>query len=209
MNQPSINDDAIYDTLFILSRLEGNFTFYPNDAIVSIFSYLACLMSIFDKTPYSSWGYRYHLTNGEISSMAIIESIEYLQQKNLIDYYSFESGYKINSNGKKFLSILDGGIKHRIRRKYLRNSADLVVLSDLKTILAGIYQTPDISYPSERSSAKPVLSETAQHEMYNSLNEIALSIGINKNDLILSTISWINYKAEENRIEKKRLENEG
>lgn len=195
-----MNDYAVYDTLFLINRLERNFMHFPKVESINFFSYLSCLISIFDRRPYSDWGYKFHLTSGEISSIDILTSIDYLANKGLISYETIERGYKLSSSGKRFFELIEEQRKYSERKSYLKGSADLTVISEEKILIDGIYANDDISVPNSRSAAKPVLSELAQHDMYTSLNSISTSIGIKSDDIIMSTLLWINYKAKENSI---------
>ncbi|KUJ71542.1 hypothetical protein [Thiomicrospira sp. WB1] len=193
-------DYALFDLLFTLKRLEDNFI---NDISVDellVILYLSAFIGINKGLSYSAWGYKFYLSESRITSKEIIKAIEMAQEMEYIVFSPEEiTNVSLTSSGKKTVQFFSKLSVFENRKNSISNSCDICLLSDLSTVLNGIYSNDELNNPDLRSSIKEVLGEVATEHMYKNLINITEQVGLDIRDPILSTLTWVTY----NNTEKK------
>ncbi|RUO69693.1 hypothetical protein [Idiomarina ramblicola] len=187
-------DEAVFDVLYLLQCSEKNFSSELTIEELCAFLYLSCLVGVVDKTPYSNWGYEFYLADGEVTSTSILDAVNYLRRRGLIEGTNERSrNLSLTDNGRRFLGLITGNAKYHMRTQYLSYSSDTTLFSPIEFILRGIYGNPELENSTTKSSARAVLGSSARKRIYRSLLNICARVGLDEDDKLIATLSWITY----------------
>ncbi len=197
--------EAIFDTLYIGSKIESkldDFSLYE----VQFFSYLSCLLSLYDGNPVSFWEYSFVKAQlGSPYSVDIKEARDFLKSKVSVEQTT--EGYsKLTDKGRNEIDFYLTLYAFKQRVKYLDAACKSLSLIPVGYIKKAIQNEPVLKTARTSISRKFLLDESspatqALYEQFGTLKEAL--IDRNYKDLLIPAIVWIeslNAKPEKQKI---------
>ena len=184
--------EAVFDILYIGSRLEQKINDFSLSEI-SFFSYLSCLLSIYDGNSNSNWRINFIIsTNGTLYSPNIENAFSGLIEKNLIQESS-PSYYEITGKGEFYLEKFSTLSSIAERLKYLDSACTCLSLIPFGSIKNAIDNEPVINSSKNFHSRKILLQEDtpAVRYLYAQFKMLHEALGEQKS-LLIPAVTWIN-----------------
>ena len=153
------NPESIFDTLYIGSKVESKIEDFSQYE-VQFFSYLSCLLSLYEGNPLSFWEYSFVKTlMGSPFSLDIQEAWIFLQSKSSIEETT-EGYVKLTEKGRLEIQFYLTLHSFKQRAKYLDTACKSLSLIPMSYIKEAIYNEPVLK--SARSfTRKFLLDETS------------------------------------------------
>lgn len=186
-----INPVSFFDCISVslkLCKLIGNATISE----INMFSYLACLLSLYEGKPVSDWGYSFAATSqGVPYSVDIQESIDIATSNAILVQENdlFTIGPVIDSNFRHLLKINS----NKAREKYLNGSCSSLLIIPLNFIRYSILLEPEINIARTLGQGKHLLSKVDLRIIYDQFEAIKHLMNSEDIDLIAPAVTWINY----------------
>ncbi|EPR5025000.1 hypothetical protein ACU6DW_001788 [Vibrio fluvialis] len=191
-----MRDEAVFDILFVLKQFKSNLIDELSYDEISALLYLSCFIGIYNGSNYADWGYKFYLTDGELTSIQLTDCINYLLSSHLLHKPGVTSNYyRISEKGEVVLRSLSGFQRYKYRKDQIACVSDIVVTSSVTSVIKGIYSNPELSKSAERSGAKVVLEEVGQELLFKNLKSICRKVGLNRQDAYSSTWAWLTYNS--------------
>ena len=185
--------EAIFDTLYIGSKLETRLDDFSQPE-VQFFSYLSCLLSLYDGNPLSFWEYSFVKTLlGSPYSVDINEAYNFLNKKASIKQTT--GGYsKLTEPGRTEIDFYLTLYAFKQRVKYLDAACMSLSLIPLAYIKNAIQNEPVLKTAKFSVTRKYLLDNNspAVHALYQQFGTLreALKEGPIKN-LLIPAVVWI------------------
>lgn len=191
-----MGDDAVFDILYTLKRFKLNMINELSFDEISTLLYLSCFVGIYNGSNYADWGYKFYLTDGDLTSTQLTNSVDRLLTNNLINNTDLKLNFfEITEKGEAILSKLVKFERYKLRQKQIKCVADIVLTSSVNSVIRGVYANPELSESTCRSGAKVVLEEVGQDILFKSLKNICDKVGLNNRDAYSSTWAWLTYNS--------------
>lgn len=189
-----LNPFAYFDCLCIgirLNRFLGNFSI-PE---IHLFSYLACLLSLYKGKPVSDWNYDFSITlNGYPYSADLDSSI-----KNLIDagYFKAQNRYiEITAAGEKEYDNLVGLTLNSNREPFIDGACASVLSLPVGIIRSAISQESEIDTAIALSQSRKLLTNAGLTILYDQFKALSSVISLDIEDLMVPSVIWLSYLSE-------------
>jgi hypothetical protein len=202
-NNMAIKLEASFDSLFVIRRLCN----YAQKALlveIHAFSYLACLLSMYEKRPLGSWGYTFAAVPPAIPyAYDIKDAVDAFVDGRLIT--SHADGYRITSHGISELEIWMqlGLFKHRIR--YLEGATGTTLTLSPAEVLGRLEDEPQLSLTRALRQPRELLTEESSTQLYRQLVALELAIGREVRDLLAPASLYLQF-LEASEKEETRLQ---
>jgi hypothetical protein len=202
----NIKPEAIFDTLYIGSKIESKLDDFSHSE-VQLFTYLSCLLSLYDGNPLSFWEYSFVKTQlGSPYCIDIYEAWIFLHSKNSIEETTKRFS-RLTEKGQveiEFYLTLHA-FKQRVR--YLSAACKSLSLIPVGYIKKAINNEPVLKTARTSISRKFLLDESssATHALYQQFYTLreALKEKSHK-DLLIAAVVWIealNKQSQEQETE--------
>jgi len=189
-----VNPYAYYDSLSIAAKLTerlGNTV--PSE--IHLFSYLACLLSLYRRWPVSDWGYAFAGTRaGGPFSSDIEEAIG--SQMSSGQLGEANGLFRPTEAGQKELIELGQLENLSQREQFIDGACSSLLTLPIGMVRSAISHDPDISGASAIQSPRPLLQESALDELYDAFAVLSDKIGIDVKDLLIPATIWLTYLGE-------------
>ena len=195
--------EAIFDTLYIGSKVESkleDFSLYE----IQFFSYLSCLLSLYDGSPLSFWEYGFVKTSmGSPYSIEIKEAWLFLVGKSSIEKTT--EGYtKLTDKGRDEISFYLTLHSFKQREKYLDSACRSLSLIPISYIKDAINNEPVLK--SARSVTKKYLldeNSPATHVLYSQFGMLKEALKEKDyKDLLIPAVVFLESLSTELKIEE-------
>lgn len=170
-------------------------------------SYLGCLLNLFQGRPSSDWGYSFIITReSQLYSRDLDESIDNLYSSGFIS--EKDHVYHIEPLGLAALSRLSKLSLYEYRIKNVTNACASLLSIPHPSIARAFRQEPNIKSATLHEQAIGLLSDSspsmsAMYDHFKFLNEY---FGERVKDLLLPSVTWLQYLAEENILSESAEE---
>lgn len=191
MNNPS----AVFDTLYIGSRLEkkiNDFSMYE----IQFFCYFGCLLSIYDANPFEQWNYTFVRTDlGSPYSSDVHKAINSLMSnESLIEVGSVPGYYKLSTKGRTYLANLtrvSSSLSSRIT--YLDAACSSLSLLPIGSIKEAINNEPVLKSARLSIARKNLLEDSspATVALHSQFRSLKIALEDKYSDLIVPAVVWI------------------
>jgi len=184
--------EAFFDSLYLtnsLGRELGDVSFSE----VNLFSYLACLLSLYDSNPVSFWGYRFIKNKyGAPYSFEIEKSVNRAKSNGFIQF-SDDNYFELTTDGQDILTVLETHTQYESRLKYLRVSYECITMLPYGLIKESITNEPLITSANNKESRNILIESDsgAISILYNHFEILKRALDDKYDDLMVPAIVWL------------------
>lgn len=188
----TINPFAIYDTLFVGSKLQryiGDF----NSSEVQLFCYFSCLLSLYEGNPTSFWGYKFIKNElGVPLSTDVYTALDCLLRNN--ELQKADDYYMITSEGESKCEVLSKLNRFENRNKYLEASCESLLALPIGYIRNSINSEP-IVRAANNSTVRTLVDEEngAVALLYEQFELLKEAIDTKDSDLFVPAVTWLKF----------------
>jgi len=188
-----LNSYAYFDSLSIISRLRdsiGNVTVIE----VHLFSYLACLLSLYKGREISEWGYDFAITEYAYPySGDLDDSIKFLHSKGMIvidgqTLRLLEPGHRIYSQLKSLQTNSE-------RELFIEGACASALALPVGVIRDVLLQDADRNAITLNQS-RLLLTDTSLEILHRQFSALSETIGIDASNLMVPAVVWLTYLAK-------------
>lgn len=186
-----VKPSAVFDILFICNSIEKIYRDFSSFEL-NFLSYYACLMSLYDGNPATSWEYMFYKNkNGVPVASAIMEALDAMTDNNEIrrdkNYYGITDVGKENLERYKSFEVFSRRIK------YLSAACDCLLTDSIVTLSSTVLMEPLIK-ESIQHKMKPLNSDNngalaSLHSHFAIIQEV---VG-NQKELYVPAYMWLQY----------------
>lgn len=187
------NASASFDFLFIAGKLCARFgtaTFGE----VHLFSYLACLLSLFRRQPVADWGYSFAgLDSGSPFSAELQAAWPNLELAGLIAGRA--GSITITEEGEKELEFLSALQRFGRRKPYLTAALESLLSFPVGMLRSALSMEPGLRPALKLGGTRPLLEETALGQLHDHFEALHSVLG-QPHDLSVPSTVWLTYLLE-------------
>jgi hypothetical protein len=194
---------ASFDALFITKNLSSLTQGLTQDEI-SVFSYLACLLSLYDSKQPSWWQYSFTATEaGYPSSDTLREACSLLVAAGSLAKHV--ETLELTSVGDDDVDSLARFGSYQPRIPYLAAACSTALTQSLPSIGDSISADPQLRSALLSSQVKPLLDRTGAALLQPYIDGLqnamdSAGVGSHKEDLLVPAMVWISYFAHEKSL---------
>ena len=186
-----ISSNAAFDCLYIGTFLEGtlqNFT----EAEIHLFSYLGCLLSLYEKRPAADWGYGFSGTrNGAPFSLELHNATKALQTAG---YITAEEEYlKLTADGQEELEELGKLSINHERISCLNGACSCLLTMPVGVVRDALFQEPMLRPSIRLNDARPLLEGPGLPLLYAQFAELSDGMGVHTTDLLIPATGGLSF----------------
>lgn len=188
---------AFYDTIYIGNQLEKKLTDFSQYEI-QLFSYLSCLLSLYDGNPIAFWGYSFIKNDlGSPYSIDLNESIEALIGRGSLTL-SNDLFLKLGELGKSDIARLTLFPSNQQRLKYLDAACQSIKLLPYGVVKDSIILEPVLKYANSHKNKRLLTDEEspAFSLLYEQFEMLRTALENKYQNLIIPAVVWLEYLAE-------------
>ena len=192
---PRVNPFAFFDCLAVSTELRCLLDAVA-PAEVHLFTYLACLLSVYRGRPAAAWGYSFAGTrNGSPYSPELESSKAMLLQGGYVSLT--EAGYlKLTSHGCQEYETLAGFSVNSQRIEFLAGACASVLTLPVGWIKAAITSDSQMRLAAQLKTTRPLLTQAAVDEFYDDFQLLAGALGADVPDLMIPAVVWLRSMKE-------------
>ncbi|MCB0171946.1 MAG: hypothetical protein KDJ97_15470 [Anaerolineae bacterium] len=190
-----INHYAYFDTLSLVSRLQKQLGEVAQLEI-HLFSYLACLLSLYKGRSVTEWGYQFAITKQQTYPFSpdldsAIRHLIYVGKLNITDQY-----VNLSDIGQKEYEFMNTLLQYSDREQFLDGSCSSLLSLPVGIIRDALYQDPNIKGSLELSQSRRLLTETGLENLYEQFAALSSTIGVEIEDLMVPATVWLTYLSQ-------------
>lgn len=160
-----------------------------------LFSYLACLVSVYDRKPTDAWSYEFVATPaGAPFAEALAQETDRLRAAgHLLDAGPL---LVLSGRGQAELPILGGFSFTRERTPYLEAACSAASLLPLPTVANAVSQEPGLRHALSAEATRHLLGDaelTLVDEQFGAVTEALAERSGERRDLLVPTALWLSY----------------
>lgn len=202
-----MNPDAVYDVLYISSRLQKKITDFSMYEI-QFFGYFSCLLSLYDGISISDWNYSFIRAEFGIPySVDLHKALTHLHATGLISELEESKGYfTLTARGEELLNFYNDNISlTKWRRKYLDTACDSISLVPFGTIKDALNDEPVLKSASNSTMKKTLLTDSnpALHVLHGQFKALKEALENNDSELIVPAVVWLQALNQKQTVANK------
>lgn len=187
----TINSDAIFDTLSIVFRLREPLSGVTAPE-VHLFSYLACILSLYDGKPVDDWGYLFAGTaNGSPYSYAISEVIEQMLDSGFLQ--TSDEMLSLSDAGRQEYDIQQTLAQNTWREIYLTGACDSVLAVPVGLLRDALSREAALDRAAQLERTRPLLEDVDLETLYDQFGALSEAIGVQVRELMVPAVAWLSY----------------
>jgi hypothetical protein len=187
----AINPFACFDCLAIGIRLQRNFDYIGNSEF-HLFSYFACLLSLYRGNPVAEWQYSFAGTKqGSPFSEDIDEAIQRLLKVSLLNQH----GLRITISDRgivEYETLLSLRINAE-RDVYIEGACTSALALPMGAVRHAVYQEPQLKASLVLNDSRRLLEGPGVATLHDHFSALSQAIGIDAGDLIVPATVWLSY----------------
>ena len=198
-----IQSNAVFDALYIGTHLQIKLNDFSNYEL-QIFTYLSCLLSLYDGEPVSFWGYTFIKNDlGSPFSKEINDAIEALIAKGSI-IKSDGSFLSVTANGQNELRLYSSFRSNISRIKYLQAACESMNLISYGEVKDSISQEPILQSAGKQSQRRLLIDDDspAFSVLYEQFEMLRTALENQFHNLVIPAIVWLKYLGNKNKVTK-------
>ena len=190
-----INHYAYFDILSLVARLQKPLGDVAQLEI-HLFSYLACLLSLYKGRSVTDWGYQFAITKQQTYPFSpdlndAIRKLVYNGKLNVTDQYA-----NLSESGQKEYEFLKALLQYSDREAFLDGACSSLLTLPVGVIRDALYQDSNIKNAIELSQSHKLLTETGLESLYEQFAVLSSTIGIEIDDLMVPATIWLAYLSQ-------------
>lgn len=201
---PRVNPEAVVDALSVVCMLSGE----ASDAAplgtrrpvsageVHLFSYLACLLSLYRRRPTAEWGYSFiRSPSGLPFADALVSALESIGHSGLIQYSS-DGGYLPTPDGRGSLRRFRSLALMRERIEIGQAACDAAITIPPLRIRDALEAEPGLSVAADRALHATLGFEGQRDVLYAQFEILHRVLKLDVGSLLVPALAWLTYLAE-------------
>ena len=189
-----MNSHASFDTLavtFQLSAAVGPVT----RGEVYLFSYMACLLFLYEGNPLNDWRYPFTATeSGAPYSIDLDRAIvDYVQMGFLEDLNGYLS---VGDTGATEFGNLSSLSAFQARLHYIEPACSSALAIPVGLVRAAVHQDPNIFSSRNLQTSRHLLDHTSLSQLHEQFEAIRSTLGTNQIDLLSPAVTWVMYSSQ-------------
>lgn len=194
-----MNSKASFDTLAVSVQL-FNIVGPISSWEVHLFSYLACLMSLYDGNPPSDWGYRFAATeSGSPYSYDLDVAIEQGIQFGFLEYR--DHLISVSESGAQELDALSTLSELQKRMVYLEPACSSALAMPVGFVRAAVHRDATISSVARLETSRCLLEDMSLIQVQDQLDLVRSALGEPQREFLSPAITWIAYFSQEDMLD--------
>lgn len=187
MNNPS----AYFDVLSLGERI-GDLVEGSSRPELHLFSYAACLLSLYEGQPAADWGYEFVATeNGLPFSQEIDVAINTALGLGLLHVHG--ALIMLTGDGRTELIALREMQGSKVRDRYLAGAADALLVFNPGNVREAFNYDPAISYLKKGNRTDWLLTTPVVERLYSNFEQLRAALAYDARDLSVPLVSWLKY----------------
>jgi len=163
-----------------------------------LFSYAACLLSIYEGQPAAEWGYEFvSAENGLPFSRDIDGAIDVALSLGLI--HPSGALMILSTEGRTEAAELRKLEGNRMRERYLAGASDSLLVFNPGNIREAFNYDPAISYLKKAKRTDWVLTKPVVERLYANFQQLREALAYDARDLSVPLVSWLKYLIQSGR----------
>lgn len=159
-----------------------------------LFSYLACLLSLYRREPASEWGYTFAGTKqGAPFSVEIATAIEEHQIAGTLALQ--EDRFTILPKGREWHTLLLDLQQNKSRQRFIEGACASSLAIPIGLVRSAIAQDSAIQTAIKLKAARPLFDKRGVDMLYEQFVALSEAIGVQGDDLMLPAVVWVMYFA--------------
>jgi hypothetical protein len=188
-----MNYNASYDVLALLHHLSSSVD-GADEAELHVFSYLACLLSVYAGQPANDWGYDFIASPaGAPFAAELDDAVRWAANVGFIAPVG--PRWQLTAEGTVEFSALSELSTHHRRLKFIEPACASTLSIPLGWVRRGIDQTPALHSAARRDSRRYLSDEAAIDALYDQFDVLKRVIRQDVSDLLVPAVMWLEYLA--------------
>ena len=190
-----MNSKASFDSLAVSAQL-SNIVGLISRWDVHLFSYLACLVSLYDGNPPSDWGYRFAATeSGSPYSYDLDVAIELSIQFGFLEYR--DHLISVSESGAQELDALSSLSELQKRMAYLEPACSSALAMPVGFVRAAVHRDATVSSVAKLETGRNLLEDMSLIQVQDQLDWVRTAFGEPQRDFLSPAITWIVHFSQE------------
>lgn len=185
---------AVFDILFVGQKLQSKIQDFSLSEI-NFFSYLGCLLSLYDGNIVANWGYNFIKNNlgSPFSSDLNIAIDSLVANGTILKSEGIDGYYRLSPKGVEFLEVYSTLQTFKSRITYLNLACRSISLFPLGYIKEAINNEPVLKSAFVSSTKRSLLEENspATKSLYHQFALLKTALEDKHQDLMIPAIVWI------------------
>lgn len=201
MSGPTRVPVAYFDVLSICSRLQAVIGSMSRSEL-SLFSYFACLLSIYRGSPAAAWGYLFTTgADGLPYSSAIERACDDLLTRGFI--VDNEGIINLDESGEKMEALLSSLQTNQDRLACLDGACSVLYSLPSSVVQEGLLLEPSLRTANAVHEVRQLLDGPQNERLMEQFQGLSNAVGIGVEDLMVPGVIWLSFLrklAEENAL---------
>ena len=204
MNQNSSNEitpEAYGDCLAVVAKAPKSML--PISIIeMHLFSYLACILALFNGNPIANWGYRFSLTKqGFPFSPQFEEARQKIVEIGLLSVHSDATISPENPEFLKEIELLNSLPSFAERCKWIKTATECTLALPLGSIRYALESIPSVRAAIQLEQNQTLLQDHEENQLYEEYEFVLEALEDGVNDPLSPAVAWLSAKLIESRQE--------
>lgn len=194
---------ATFDCLYLGSRLQRSLDGF-SAAELHLLAYLACLLSLYLKTPAADWGYGFIGTErGAPFSLDIKDAAQELENRGF--FYSLQDKLQVTVAAEELLKELEGMSLYEERANCLNAASSSIIAFSVGTVREALDNEPELQRAKRMPSNRELLDEPGIEIIYEHFQLLREVLGDRIKDLRLPAVTWLTALFRSGEAEAQEL----
>jgi hypothetical protein len=186
--------EAIFDCLEICRNLE-DISCGAGELEIANFGYLGCLLSVYNGSPPTEWGYEFNATHSAAPfSAELADSIAMLADSGHI--VEGDNGLQLTQRGAQELDRFQGLQRFKERGQYVAAACQSASAIPLPLVTESLGAEPQLRAALKLSSSRKLLDEAGRHAIMAHFAALAQAVP-EAVDLLVPAVVWLSYLARQ------------
>ena len=189
-----INPYAYFDCLALGTKLKRVFDSVA-EAEFHVFTYLACLLSLYRSRPLADWEYGFVSTkNGSPFSTALADVVPELISSGM--FVRASNNYLgITEDGSREYEFLRTLSQNQSREAFIDGASSSVLALPVGVVREAILQEPELHRATAVSSTRFLLDGPGIDILYDQFSVLSAAVGVEVQSLMVPSVVWLMYLA--------------
>lgn len=194
-----INPYASFDCLSVGTKLQKVLDDVA-DAELHLFTYLACLLTLYRGQPVTDWGYQHTSTkNGAPFGYEIAAAIPQLVLSGFFSRTA-TGNLRITDEGKKEYDTLLSLSQNQKREVFLEGACSSALALPVGVVREALLHEPELERATALSSARTLLDGPGISLLYEQFAALSEVVGMQVKGLMTPSVVWLTYLAKASKI---------
>ncbi|MCX6993582.1 MAG: hypothetical protein NT011_10635 [Kiritimatiellaeota bacterium] len=191
------NPAAYFDMLSIGERMSDLVEGFSRPEL-HLFSYAACLLSLYEGQPAAEWGYEFvSAENGLPFSQYIDAAMDV--SLGLGQIHPHGALIALSREGRAEVAVLRELEGNKSRERYLAGATDCLLVFNPGNVREAFNYDPAISYLKNGNRRDWVLTKPVVERLYDNFQQLREALAYDARDLSVPLVSWLKYLIQTGR----------